>query len=140
MRTLAKFTLAELKAGHTITQAVTMDGAGTGRSTMRPRSVCVPWFKEAIGRISGRQRRCARCSNGPACWMMLSRCSSRVGTLASILASSTHSITVLNEPFDGVQQAKMYRYQKRKGRLAEPVTLKRVHAIIMSPGISDVFS
>lgn len=41
--------LAELKTRPTITQAVTMECAGTGRSTMRPRAVYVPWFKEAIG-------------------------------------------------------------------------------------------
>lgn len=41
--------LDELQRRHVVTQAVTMERAGTGRSTMRPRSIHVPWFREAIG-------------------------------------------------------------------------------------------
>ena len=50
------------------------------------------------------------------------------------------AITVLNEPFKGVEQAKVYRYQQVKSEAGEPVTIKRVHSAIMPPGIPDAIS
>jgi DMSO/TMAO reductase YedYZ molybdopterin-dependent catalytic subunit len=41
--------LDELKKLPPLTQAVTMECAGTGRSTLHPRGVYVPWFKGCIG-------------------------------------------------------------------------------------------
>lgn len=41
--------LQELKGQPVITQTVTMECAGTGRATLDPRPVYVPWFKECMG-------------------------------------------------------------------------------------------
>ena len=41
--------LEELKAQPGLTQTVTMECAGTGRSTLHPRGVYVPWFKTCMG-------------------------------------------------------------------------------------------
>lgn len=50
------------------------------------------------------------------------------------------AITVLNRPFQGIQQAKVYRYQQQKGEAGEPVQKKRVHSVMMPPGIPDLMS
>jgi len=50
------------------------------------------------------------------------------------------AITVLSEPFRGVEQAKVYRYQQVKGEPGEPVTLKRVMSVIAPPGVPDAIS
>lgn len=50
------------------------------------------------------------------------------------------AITVLNEPFTGIQQSKVYRYQKTKEDSGEPVTLKRVHSVMRPPGIPDLLT
>ena len=50
------------------------------------------------------------------------------------------AITVLNKPFQGIQQAKVYRYQQRKGESGEPVHKKRVHSVMMPPGIPDLIT
>lgn len=48
------------------------------------------------------------------------------------------AITVLNEPFEGVEQAQVYRYQQIKGESGEPVTRKRVNSSMFPPGIPDL--
>jgi DMSO/TMAO reductase YedYZ molybdopterin-dependent catalytic subunit len=50
------------------------------------------------------------------------------------------AITVLNEPFRGVEQEQVYRYQVRKGETGEPVRHKRVNSAIMPPGIPDLLT
>lgn len=50
------------------------------------------------------------------------------------------SITAINEPFKGVQQAIQYRYRQSGDDPGTPVTLKRPHAVIVPPGIPDVVS
>ena len=50
------------------------------------------------------------------------------------------AITVLNEPFQGVEQAQVYRYQQQKGEPGEPVRHKRVNSGMMPPGIPDLIT
>ena len=50
------------------------------------------------------------------------------------------AITVLNEPFRGIEQAKVYRYQKSATDPGLPVTVKRVHSVMKPPGLPDAIS
>jgi len=43
------------------------------------------------------------------------------------------AITVLNEPFKGIEQAKVYRYQKSATDPGVPVSVKRVHSVMKPP-------
>jgi DMSO/TMAO reductase YedYZ molybdopterin-dependent catalytic subunit len=47
------------------------------------------------------------------------------------------SITILNEPFEGFQQAVRYRYRHSEDELGTPVTCKNPHALMVPPGIPD---
>jgi sulfane dehydrogenase subunit SoxC len=46
-------------------------------------------------------------------------------------------ITALSEPFTGYQNAVAYRYSQDRGETGEPVTLMRVRALLLPPGIPD---
>lgn len=50
------------------------------------------------------------------------------------------AITVLNQPFKGIEQAKVYRYQKSATDPGVPVTVKRVHSAMKPPGLADAIS
>ncbi|MBM6583545.1 sulfite oxidase [Microvirga sp. BT689] len=50
------------------------------------------------------------------------------------------AISVLNEPFQGVEQAQVYRYQQQKDEPGEPVRHKRVNSSMMPPGIPDLLT
>ncbi len=50
------------------------------------------------------------------------------------------SIEVVAEPFDGFQQAVAYRYQRDADDPGEPVSLMRVRALMIPPGLPDFFS
>ncbi|MGQ0713058.1 MAG: TonB-dependent receptor domain-containing protein [Gemmatimonadaceae bacterium] len=120
VRAPVRVSLDALKSRRTITQAVTMECAGTGRSTMRPR-----W--QANGQPLLPQHGFPLRLIVPSWYGMAS-------------VKWLRAITVLNEPFRGVQQAKVYRYQQRKGERGEPVQHKRVHSVMMPPGIPDLIS
>lgn len=49
VRNPVRLSLDEITSRPKMSQVVTMECAGTGRSTLHPRSLYVPWFKEAIG-------------------------------------------------------------------------------------------
>jgi sulfane dehydrogenase subunit SoxC len=50
------------------------------------------------------------------------------------------SITALDEPFSGVQQAIKYRYKRSENDPGTPVTRKRPRALMIPPGIPDFLS
>lgn len=181
--------LRELQQRRVLTQAVTMECAGTGRSTMRPRSIYVPWFREAIGtyRWTGTPLRPlleqAGLLDGArevlfTGWdtgvdLGVEHAFERSLPLAEALRDEVmlvweangqpllpqhgfplrlivpswygmasvkwlRAITVLDQPFEGVEQAQVYRYQQEKGEAGEPVRQKRVNSAMLPPGIPDL--
>lgn len=191
VRKPSRVSLAALKARRSMTQVVTMECAGTGRSTMRPRAVYVPWASEAIGtyRWTGTPLRSLLEEAGlldDAVEVLFTGWDSGVDlgvehaferslTIAEAMRDEVmlaweangqpllpqhgfplrlivpawygmtsvkwlRAITVLNRPFEGVQQAKVYRYQQVKGEPGVPVTYKRVNSVIMPPGIPDLIT
>ena len=50
------------------------------------------------------------------------------------------SITAIAEPFEGVQQALLYRYKQSEEDPGTPVTRKYPHALMVPPGIPDYLS
>ncbi|GAC1651707.1 MAG: hypothetical protein NVS4B3_12810 [Gemmatimonadaceae bacterium] len=191
VRTPARVSLEDLKSRPALTQVVTMECAGTGRSTVRPRAVYVPWSKEAIGTYQwtgtplrpileqagllddaveilftgwdtgvdlGVEHAFERSlpvaealrdevmlawdANGqallPQHGFPLRLIVPRWYGMASV--KWLRAITVLNAPFRGIQQAKVYRYQQRKGEPGEAVREKRVHSVMMPPGIPDLLT
>jgi sulfane dehydrogenase subunit SoxC len=50
------------------------------------------------------------------------------------------SITAIAEPFDGVQQATLYRYRSSEDDPGTPVTRKRPRALMAPPGIPEFFT
>jgi sulfane dehydrogenase subunit SoxC len=50
------------------------------------------------------------------------------------------SITAIAEPFEGVQQATLYRYRRSDNEPGTPVTRKRPHALMVPPGIPEFLS
>lgn len=186
-----RLTLDELKSRPKITQAVTMECAGTGRSTMRPRAVYVPWFKEAMGTYqwTGTPLRPLLEQAGLlkdavevlfTGWdtgvdLGVEHAFERSLPIAEALREEVmlaweangqpllpqhgfplrlivpswygmtsvkwlRAITVLNQPFKGIQQERVYRYQQKKGELGIPVQRKLVHSVMMPPGIPDLIS
>jgi DMSO/TMAO reductase YedYZ molybdopterin-dependent catalytic subunit len=49
-------------------------------------------------------------------------------------------IEAVREPFSGYQQTPAYHYEVEEGRLDDPVTRIRVHALMVPPGIPDFFT
>lgn len=184
-----RVTLDELRRRHVLTQAVTMECAGTGRSTMRPRSIYVPWFREAVGtyRWTGTPLRplleqaglldgarevlftgwdtgvdlgvehaferslpleealrdevmLAWEANGqpllPQHGFPLRLVVPSWYGMASV--KWLRAITVLDRPFEGIEQARVYRYQQGADDPGEPVRQKRVNSAILPPGIPDL--
>ena len=191
VRAPSRVSLADLKARRSMTQVVTMECAGTGRSTMRPRAVYVPWFKEAIGTyqwtgtplrplleaagllddavevlftgwdtgvdlgVEHAFERSLPVAEALRDEVMLAWEANGQALLPQhgfplrLIVPSWYgmasvkwlrAITVLSEPFTGVQQSKVYRYQQRKGEPGEPVREKRVHSVMMPPGIPDLLT
>lgn len=191
VRNPARVSLDALKQRRAMTQAVTLECAGTGRSTVHPRAAYVPWGKEDIGTYQwtgtplrslleeagllddaieilftgwdtgidlGVEHAFERSlpiaealrdevmlaweANGqpllPQHGFPLRLVVPRWYGMASV--KWLRAITVLNEPFKGVEQAQVYRYQQVKGELGEPVTIKRVHSLITPPGLPDLIS
>ena len=183
--------LNDIKSRPVVTQDVTMECAGTGRSTVHPRAVYVPWAKEDIGtyRWTGTPLRPILEQAGLLSdavevlftgWdtgvdLGVEHAFERSLPIAEALRDEVmvvwdangqqllpqhgfplrvivprwygmasvkwlRAITVLNKPFTGVEQAQVYRYQQQKGELGEPVTVKRVHSVIVPPGIPDAIS
>ena len=181
--------LREMQQRRALTQAVTMECAGTGRATMQPRSIYVPWFREAIGtyRWTGTPLRPlleqAGLLDGArevlfTGWdtgvdLGVEHAFERSLPLAEALRDEVmlvweangqpllpqhgyplrlivpswygmasvkwlRAITVLDRPFQGVEQAQVYRYQQTKGEAGEPVQRKRVNSAILPPGIPDL--
>lgn len=50
------------------------------------------------------------------------------------------AITVVNQPFQGVEQTKVYRITQSADEPGEPVTKKAVRALLQPPGIPDLFT
>ncbi len=50
------------------------------------------------------------------------------------------SITAISEPFEGVQQAQLYRYRKSEEDPGTPATRKYPHALMVPPGIPEFLS
>jgi DMSO/TMAO reductase YedYZ molybdopterin-dependent catalytic subunit len=50
------------------------------------------------------------------------------------------AIMVLDEPFEGVQQAQLYHYRRSEEDPGTPVTRKNPHALMIPPGIPDFLS
>jgi DMSO/TMAO reductase YedYZ molybdopterin-dependent catalytic subunit len=50
------------------------------------------------------------------------------------------SITALDKPFEGVQQAVLYQYRQSEEDPGTPVTRKNPHALMVPPGIPDYLS
>lgn len=191
VRAPRRVSLKALKARRTVTQAVTMECAGTGRATVHPRAVYVPWSKEDIGTYEwtgtplrslleeagvlddavevlftgwdtgvdlGVEHAFERSlpiaeamrdevmlawgANGqpllPQHGFPLRLIVPRWYGMASV--KWLRAITVMREPFRGVEQAKVYRYQQVKGEPGEPVTVKRVMSVITPPGVPDAIS
>ena len=183
--------LEALKARQVIQQVVTLECAGTGRSTLHPRAVYVPWFKEAMGtyRWTGTPLRSILEQAGlmnDAVEVLFTGWDAGIdlgvehaferslplkealrdevmlawehngqpllpqhGFPLRLVVPSWYgmasvkwlrAITVLNEPFRGVEQSKVYRFQQVKGEAGEPVTFKRVHSLIMPPGLPDLIT
>lgn len=181
--------LDELQRRHVLTQAVTMECAGTGRSTMRPRSIYVPWFREAIGtyRWTGTPLRPllerAGLLDGArevlfTGWdtgvdLGVEHAFERSLPLAEALRDEVmlvweangqpllpqhgfplrlvvpswygmasvkwlRAITVLDRPFEGIEQARVYRYQQGADDPGVPVTRKRVNSAVLPPGVPDL--
>jgi DMSO/TMAO reductase YedYZ molybdopterin-dependent catalytic subunit len=183
--------LDDIKSMPKMTQAVTMECAGTGRSTLHPRAVYVPWFKEAIGtyqwggtRLRPLLERAGLLDDAVEIlftgWdtgidLGVEHAFERSLPIAEALHDDVmlaweandqallpqhgfplrlvvphwygmasvkwlRAITVLNEPFKGVEQEKVYRYQQVKGERGEPVQVKRVHSVMKPPGIPDLIT
>lgn len=191
VRNPARVTLSDLKARRVVTQAVTMECAGTGRSTLRPRAVYVPWAKEAIGTyqwtgtplrplleeagllddavevlftgwdtgidlgVEHAFERSLPIAEAMRDEVMLAWAANgqpllpQHGFPLRLIVPSWYgmtsvkwlrAITVLNRPFEGIQQAKVYRYQKVKGEKGIPVQRKRVNSVMVPPGIPDLIT
>jgi len=191
VRNPTRLSLEDLKRRAVIHQVVTLECAGTGRSTLHPRAVYVPWFKEAMGqyRWTGTPLRpileqagllddavevlftgwdfgidlgvehaferslpvkealrdevmLAWEHNGqtllPQHGFPLRLVVPSWYGMASV--KWLRAITVLNQPFQGVEQSKVYRYQQVKGEAGEPVNFKRVHSLITPPGVPDLIT
>lgn len=181
--------LDEIRSMPKIIQAATMECAGTGRSTLHPRAVYVPWFKEAIGtyqwggtRLRPLLERAGLLDDAVEIlftgWdsgidLGVEHAFERSLPVAEALRDEVmlaweandqtllpqhgfplrlvvphwygmasvkwlRAITVLNEPFKGIEQEKVYRYQQVRGERGEPVQVKRVHSVMKPPGIPDL--
>ncbi len=191
VRTPLEVGLDELKSRPSTTQVVTMECAGTGRSTMSPRAIYVPWKYEAIGTyewvgtplrplleeagllddaveilftgwdtgvdlgVEHAFERSLTVEEALRDGVMLAWEANgqpllpQHGFPLRLVVPSWYgmtsvkwlrAITVLNEPFTGIQQSKVYRYQQTKDDPGEPVTLKRVHSVMKPPGIPDLLT
>jgi DMSO/TMAO reductase YedYZ molybdopterin-dependent catalytic subunit len=184
-------TLDDIKARDNVTQPVIMECAGTGRSTMHPRAIYVPWLEQAIGNyewtgtplgpildeagllsdavevlftgfdegidlgVEHAFERSLPVEQAMADGVMLAWEANgqpllpQHGFPLRLLVPTWYgmasvkwlrAITVLREPFKGVEQAKVYRYQQTADEPGEPVTTKRVHSVLMPPGIPDLIT
>nr|AGU10638.1 Oxidoreductase molybdopterin binding domain [uncultured organism] len=183
--------LQELNGQPVITQTVTMECAGTGRATLDPRPVYVPWFKECMGTYEWTGTRLRSLLEragllGDAVEVLFTGWDSGVDLgvehaferslpLADALRDEVmlawaangrpllpqhgfplrlvvpswygmasvkwlRAITVLSEPFLGMQQHEVYMYRQRGDDPGTPVRSKRVNSLIAPPGMPDMLS
>ena len=50
------------------------------------------------------------------------------------------SIEAIDQPFDGLQQARSYHFRREAGQKGEPCTLMRVNSLLAPPGIPDFYT
>lgn len=50
------------------------------------------------------------------------------------------AIEALDQPFDGLQQARSYHFRREPGERGEPCTLMRVNSLMAPPGIPDFYT
>ena len=187
-----KVPLAELQGRPTLTQAVTMECAGTGRRTLSPRPVYVPWDKECIGTyqwtgtplapllqeagidpsavevlfsgwdsgvdlgVEHAFERSLPIADAMRAEVMLAWAANGQPLLPEhgfplrLVVPSWYgmasvkwlrAITVLDAPFEGVQQKQVYVYEQVKDDPnASPVQHKRVNSAILPVGYPDLVS
>jgi len=186
-----RISLAELQGRGTITQAVTMECAGTGRRSLQPRPVYVPWDKEAIGTyqwtgtplrplleqaglasnavevlftgwdsgvdlgIEHAFERSLPVADAMRDEVMLAWAANGQPLLPEhgfplrLVVPSWYgmasvkwlrAITVLDEPFEGVQQKQVYTYEAVKDGPSQPVRQKHVNSVMLPIGIPDLIS
>jgi sulfane dehydrogenase subunit SoxC len=183
--------LQELKDQPVLTQTVTMECAGTGRSTLDPRPVYVPWFKECMGtyewtgtRLRPLLERAGVLDDAVEVlftgWdsgvdLGVEHAFERSLPLADALRDEVmlawaangrpllpehgfplrlvvpswygmasvkwlRAITVLSEPFEGMQQHEVYVFRQSSDDPGTPVRAKRVNSLIAPPGMPDMLS
>lgn len=186
-----RIVLRELQEQPVLTQTVTMECAGSGRSTLAPRPVYVPWFHECMGTYQWtgtRLRPLLERAGLPddAVEVLFTGWDSGVDLgvehaferslpLAEALRDEVmlawaangrpllpehgfplrlvvpswygmasvkwlRAITVLSEPFAGMQQHEVYMYRQSPDDPGTPVRAKRVNALIAPPGLPDMLS
>jgi DMSO/TMAO reductase YedYZ molybdopterin-dependent catalytic subunit len=192
VQTPRKISLTEIQGRQQLKQAVTMECAGTGRRSLSPRPVYVPWDKECIGTYQWIGTPLApllqQAGIDPSAvevlfsgWdsgvdLGIEHVFERSLPLAEALRDEVmlawaangqpllpehgfplrlivpswygmasvkwlRAITVLDEPFQGVQQKQVYIYEKTKDDpQAKPVQRKHVNSAIMPIGYPDLMS
>jgi len=192
VQTPGKLSLSELQSRQELKQVVTMECAGTGRRSLSPRPVYVPWDKECIGTYEWTGTPLApllqQAGIDPnAVEVLFSGWDSGVdlgvehvferslpiaealreevmlawgangqpllpehGFPLRLIVPSWYgmasvkwlrAITVLDAPFQGVQQKQVYVYEKaRDDPAARPVQHKRVNSAILPLGYPDLMS
>jgi DMSO/TMAO reductase YedYZ molybdopterin-dependent catalytic subunit len=50
------------------------------------------------------------------------------------------AVEALDQPFDGLQQARSYHFRREPGEKGEPCTLMRVNSLMAPPGIPDFYT
>jgi DMSO/TMAO reductase YedYZ molybdopterin-dependent catalytic subunit len=191
VRSPTQVTLGDLKGRQAVSQVVTMECAGTGRSTLNPRPVYVPWSDGAIGTyqwigtplrplleqagllgdakeilftgwdtgvdlgVEHAFERSMPVEDALHPEVMLAWAANGQPLLPEhgfplrLIVPSWYgmasvkwlrAITALSAPFQGVQQAQVYRYTQDPNDPGEPVREKRVTSVMIPPGIPDLLS
>ena len=187
----ARISLDTIKSLSQVDQAVTMECAGTGRASLQPRPVYVPWTDTDVGTfqwtgtplapilkqaglldgavevlftgwdrgvdlgVEHAYERSLPIEDALRPEVMLAWAANgqplppEHGYPLRLIVPSWYgmasvkwlrAITVLGEPFQGVQQAQVYRYQTGPDDPGLPVREKRVMSLLSPPGIPDLLS
>lgn len=191
VRSPTRIALSDLKSRQTVSQVVTMECAGTGRSTLDPRPVYVPWSEGAIGTyqwigtplrplleqagLLGNAVEILFTGWDTGVDLGIEHAFERSMPVADALRPDVmlvwaangqpllpehgfplrlivpswygmasvkwlRAITALSAPFQGVQQAQVYRYTQDSSDPGDPVREKRVNSVMVPPGIPDLLS